>query len=258
MGHQEVLDHMFYDGLQNPYDGQMMGFFGEQTARKYGFTRADQDAYATGSVQRALAAIADGAFLAEIAPVTVRTRAGESTVAVDEEPGRCDLARIPTMRPAFAKDGTVTAATSSSISDGAASLLLMSGAEATRRKLTPLARITACTAHAHEPEWFTTAPVPAVRKVLERAGWSVADVDLFEINEAFACVTLAAIRDLGLPPDRVNVLGGACALGHPIGATGARILTTLVHALRRRGLRRGVAALCIGGGEAVATAIEVA
>ena len=258
MGHQEVLDHMFFDGLQNPYDGQMMGFFGEQTARKYGFSRAEQDAWATGSVQRALAAIAGGAFAAEIAPVTVRSRAGEATVAVDEEPGRCDLARIPAMRPAFAKDGTVTAATSSSISDGAASLVLMGAAEAARRGIAPLARIVACASHAHEPEWFTTAPVPAVRKVLEQAGWALGDVDLFEINEAFACVTMAAIRDLGAPADRVNVLGGACALGHPIGATGARIVTTLAHALRARGALRGVAALCIGGGEAVATAIEVA
>jgi acetyl-CoA C-acetyltransferase len=258
MGHQEVLDHMFYDGLQNPYDGQMMGFFGEQTARRYGFTRAEQDAYATQTVQRALAAIAAGAFATEIAPVTVRSRAGETTITVDEEPARCDLGRIATMRPAFAKDGTVTAATSSSISDGAASVLVMSGSEATRRGLKPLARIVACASHAHEPEWFTTAPVPAVRKVLELAGWSAGDVDLYEINEAFACVTMAAIRDLGLAADRVNVLGGACALGHPIGATGARIVTTLVHALRARGLKRGVAALCIGGGEAVATAVEVA
>jgi acetyl-CoA C-acetyltransferase len=258
MGHQEVLDHMFYDGLQNPYDGQMMGFFGEQTARRYGFTRAEQDAYATQTVQRALAAIAAGAFATEIAPVTVRSRAGETTITVDEEPARCDLGRIATMRPAFAKDGTVTAATSSSISDGAASVLVMAASEAERRGLRPLARIVACASHAHEPEWFTTAPVPAVRKVLDLAGWSAGDVDLFEINEAFACVTMAAIRDLGLGADRVNVLGGACALGHPIGATGARIVTTLVHALRARGLKRGVAALCIGGGEAVATAVEVA
>jgi acetyl-CoA C-acetyltransferase len=258
MGHQEVLDHMFYDGLQNPYDGQMMGFFGEQTARRYGFTRAEQDAYATQTVERALAAIAAGAFAAEIAPVTVRTRAGETAIATDEEPARCDLGRIGTMRPAFAKDGTVTAATSSSISDGAASVLVMAATEAERRGIRPLARIVACASHAHEPEWFTTAPVPAVRKVLDLAGWSAGDVDLFEINEAFACVTMAAIRDLGLGAERVNVLGGACALGHPIGATGARIVTTLVHALRARGLKRGVAALCIGGGEAVATAVEVA
>jgi acetyl-CoA C-acetyltransferase len=257
MGHQEVLDHMFYDGLQNPYDGQMMGFFGEQTARKYGFSRAEQDAFATQSVERARAALAGGAFATEIAPVTVRARSGESIVATDEEPGRCDLARIPTMRPAFAKDGTVTAATSSSISDGAASLLLMSAGEAARRDLKPLARIAGCASHAQEPEWFTTAPAPAVRKVLDQAGWQLADVDLFEINEAFACVTMAAIRELGIDAARVNVLGGACALGHPIGATGARLVTTLVHALRARGLRRGVAALCIGGGEAVATAIEV-
>jgi acetyl-CoA C-acetyltransferase len=257
MGHQEVLDHMFYDGLQNPYDGQMMGYFGEQTARRYGFSRADQDAFATRSVERARAAIESGAFTAEIAPVTIKGRNGDTTVAVDEEPARCDLARIPTMRPAFAKDGTVTAATSSSISDGAAAVLVMSGSEAARRGLQPLARIVGYVSHAHEPEWFTTAPVPAVRKLLAQVGWSVADVDLFEINEAFACVTMAAMHDLGLPADRVNVNGGACALGHPIGATGARIITTLVHALRRRGGRRGIAALCIGGGEAVATAVEL-
>jgi acetyl-CoA C-acetyltransferase len=257
MGHQEVLDHMFYDGLQNPYDGQMMGYFGEQTARRYGFSRADQDAFATTSVERARAAIEAGAFTAEIAPVTIKGRNGDTTVAIDEEPARCDLARIPTMRPAFAKDGTVTAATSSSISDGAAALLVMSGSEAARRGIQPLARIVGYVSHAHEPEWFTTAPVPAVRKLLEQVGWSVGDVDLFEINEAFACVTMAAMHDLGLPADRVNVNGGACALGHPIGATGARIITTLVHALRRRGGRRGIAALCIGGGEAVATAVEL-
>jgi acetyl-CoA C-acetyltransferase len=257
MGHQEVLDHMFYDGLQNAADGQMMGHFGEQTARRYGFTRADQDSFAINSVQRARAAIAAGAFVAEIAPVTVKNRSGETTVAVDEEPGRCDPDRIPTMRPAFAKDGTVTAATSSSISDGAASVLLMAGSEAARRGLKPLARVVGYAAHAHEPEWFTTAPGPAIRKLLDQVGWSVGDVDLLEVNEAFACVTMAAIRDLDLPADRVNVLGGACALGHPIGATGTRIITTLVHALRSRGGRRGIAALCIGGGEAVATAIEV-
>jgi acetyl-CoA C-acetyltransferase len=257
MGHQEVLDHMFYDGLQDAYDGQMMGHFGEQTARKYGFSRDDQDAFAITSVQRARAAIAAGAFTAEIAPVTVKSRSGETTIAVDEEPARCDPARIPTMRPAFAKDGTVTAATSSSIADGGASLVLMAGDEAERRGIKPLARIVGYAAHAQEPQWFTTAPGPAVRKLLGQVGWSVADVDLFEINEAFACVAMAAIRDLDLPADRVNVLGGACALGHPIGATGARLLVTLVHALRNRGGRRGIAALCIGGGEAVATAIEV-
>ncbi len=257
MGHQEVLDHMFYDGLQNPYDGQMMGYFGEATARRYGFSRADQDNFAIESVQRALAAGRNGHFLDEIVAVSVKTRAGETVVAEDEEPGRCDVKRIPTMRPAFAKDGTVTAATSSSISDGAAALLLMSASEAARRGLKPLARIVGQISHAQEPEWFTTAPTPAVQKVLAASGWQLADVDLFEINEAFACVTLAAMRDLGVPHERVNVHGGACALGHPIGATGARLLVTLIHALQQRGLKRGVASACIGGGEAIATAIEL-
>lgn len=257
MGHQEVLDHMFYDGLQNPYDGQMMGIFAEATAKAYGFSRAEQDEFAIESVRRALAATSAGIFAAEIAPVTVSSRKGESLISTDEEPGRCDPQRIPTMRPAFAKDGTVTAATSSSISDGAASLLLMSAAEAKRRGLTPLARIIGQASHAQEPAWFTTAPGPAVKKLLAAINWKVADVDLFEINEAFACVTLAAMRDLGIPHDRVNVHGGACALGHPIGATGARIITTLINALKTRGGKRGIATACIGGGEAIATAIEV-
>ncbi len=257
MGHQEVLDHMFYDGLQNPYDGQMMGIFGEATAKTYGFSRSEQDEFAIESVQRALAATSAGIFAAEIAPVAVSSRKGESIISADEEPGRCDLQRIPTMRPAFAKDGTVTAATSSSISDGAASLLLMSAAEAKRRGLKPLARIIGQASHAQEPAWFTTAPGPAVNKLLTAANWKVADVDLFEINEAFACVTLAAMRDLGIPHERVNVHGGACALGHPIGATGARIIATLINALKTRGGKRGIATACIGGGEAIATAIEV-
>ncbi|MBM4221097.1 MAG: thiolase family protein [Gammaproteobacteria bacterium] len=257
MGHQEVLDHMFYDGLQNPYDGQMMGIFGETTAKTYGFSRTEQDEFAIESVQRAVTAVGAGSFAAEIAPVTVRDRKGESIVADDEEPGRCDLKRIPTMRPAFAKDGTVTAATSSSISDGAASLLLMNEAEAKRRGLKPLARIVGQSSHAQEPAWFTTAPGPAMKKLLAAINWKVADVDLFEINEAFACVTLGAMRDLGIAHARVNVHGGACALGHPIGATGARIIVTLIHALKARGGRRGIATACIGGGEAVATAIEL-
>ena len=235
MGHQEVLDHMFYDGLQNPYDGQMMGIFGDATAKTYGFSRTEQDEFAIESVQRALATAAAGTFAAELAPVTVKDRKGETLITSDEEPGRCDLKRIPTMRPAFAKDGTVTAATSSSISDGAASLLLMSEAEAQRRGLKPLARIIGQASHAQDPAWFTTAPGPAMQKLLARINWKVADVDLFEINEAFACVTLAAMRDLDIRHDRVNVHGGACALGHPI----------------------GIATACIGGGEAIATAIEV-
>jgi acetyl-CoA C-acetyltransferase len=257
MGHQEVLDHMFQDGLQNAYDGQMMGHFGDATASRYGFSRADQDAFAVESVGRARAAASSGAFAAELVPVTVKTRAGETQVVEDEEPGRCDLARIPTMRPAFSKDGTVTAATSSSISDGAASLLLMTASEAKRRGISPLARIVALANHAQEPEWFTTAPGPTVQKLLATTGWQAPQVDLFEINEAFACVAMAAMRDVGIAHERINVNGGACALGHPIGATGARILVTLVHALRRRNVRRGIAAACIGGGEAIGTAIEV-
>jgi acetyl-CoA C-acetyltransferase len=256
MGHQEVLDHMFCDGLQDPYGGNMMGHFAEQTAKRYGFTREDQDAFALQSVTRARAACEAGHFRAEIVPVTARSRGAETVVGEDEEPFRADPARIAKMKPAFAKDGTVTAASSSSISDGAAALLIMSESDADRRGIRPLARIAGLAGHAHEPEWFTTAPTPAIRKVLERTGWRAADVDLYEINEAFACVTMGATRELGLDPARVNVNGGACALGHPIGATGARLIVSLVHALRRRGQKRGVAALCIGGGEALALAIE--
>jgi acetyl-CoA C-acetyltransferase len=255
MGHQQVLDHMFYDGLQNPYDGNMMGHFAELTAQKYGFTRAAQDEFSISSVRRALAAI-DGAFEAEITPVTVKTRRGEQLVSHDEEPGRCEIDKIPTMRPAFSKDGTVTAASSSSISDGAAALVLMTASEAHRRGLEPLARIVGHGGFAHAPEWFTTAPVSAIRHLLDRVGWQADQVDLYEINEAFAVVAMAAIHDLDLDRHRVNVNGGACALGHPIGATGARLIVTLAHALRARGLRRGVASLCIGGGEATAVAIE--
>lgn len=256
MGHQEVLDHMFCDGLQNPYDGNMMGFFAEATARKYGFSRNDQDSFTTASVTRAMNAIRDGAFTAEITPVTVTNRRKETLVEQDEEPARCDLSAISTLRPAFATDGTVTAASSSSISDGAASLILMTEADALRRGLQPLARIVAHARHAHEPEWFTTAPVGAIKALLHKAGWSASEVDIYEINEAFACVTMAAMHDLHLDHDKVNVNGGACALGHPIGASGARIIVTLLHALRNRGGVKGVASLCIGGGEAVAIAIE--
>jgi acetyl-CoA C-acetyltransferase len=256
MGHQEVLDHMFYDGLQNPYDGRMMGYFAEETAKAYHFSRDEQDEFAVESVRRALTASENGAFSAELAPVTVRNRKGETTVVRDEEPFRCDIERIPTMRPAFAKGGTVTAASSSSIADGASSLLLMSEREADRRGIRPLARIVGQAQHSHEPEWFTTAPVTAIRSLLERIAWSSDDVDLYEINEAFACVTMAAMRDIGIPHDKVNVNGGACALGHPIGATGARVITTLIHGLHNRDARRGLAAVCIGGGEAVAVAVE--
>jgi len=258
MGHGEILDHMFFDGLQNPYDGQMMGAFGEQCVTKYGFTREQQDAFSIASVERANSAIASGAFAAEITAVVATTRKGEVTVDTDEEPGRCDIARIPTMRAAFAKDGTITAASSSSISDGAAALVLMRASEAERRGVTPLATLVGHTGFAHEPEWFTTAPVGALDALHGKLGWRVDDVDLYEINEAFACVTMAAMHDVGIPHEKVNVNGGACALGHPIGATGARLLVTLVHALRARGLRRGIASQCIGGGEATAIAIEVA
>ncbi|HTW38156.1 MAG TPA: thiolase family protein [Steroidobacteraceae bacterium] len=256
MGHAEVLDHMFFDGLQSPFDGELMGHFAEATARKYGFTRAAQDAFATESVRRALQAIESGTFEAETTPVTVKTRKGEVVVRQDETPSTCDVSKIPSLKPAFAKDGTVTAASSSSISDGAAALVLARHSVAQRRGLRPLARIAAYASHAQEPAWFTTAPAGAIRKVLATLGWAARDVDLYEINEAFAVVTLAALRDLDLDPARVNVTGGACALGHPIGATGARLAVTLLHALERRKARRGIAALCIGGGEAVALAVE--
>jgi acetyl-CoA C-acetyltransferase len=257
MGHGEILDHMFYDGLQSPWDGKAMGCFADATAEKYGFTREEQDAFAAESVRRAQRAVRDGDFVAEIAPVLVKTRKGEQTIAQDETPFTLDIDKIPGLKPAFAKNGTVTAASSSSISDGAAAIVIASASFAASRGVAPLARVVASASHAQAPEWFTTAPAPAIRKALERAGWKVSDVDLFEINEAFACVTMAAIRDLGLDHARVNVNGGACALGHPIGATGARLITTLVHALRKRGLRRGVASQCIGGGEATAIAIEI-
>jgi len=256
MGHGEVLDHMFTDGLQSPWDGQMMGAFAENTATRYGFTRAAQDEFATLSVQRSLAAIENGAFGAELTPVTVKARKGETRIERDETPFNCDIAKISQLKPAFRKDGTVTAASSSSIADGAAAVLLATQALATSRALKPLARIVAQASHAQEPEWFTTAPVGAIRKVLARAGWSAHDVDLFEVNEAFAAVAMAAAHDIGIPADKLNVNGGACALGHPIGATGARIIATLAHALVARNLKRGVAALCIGGGEATAIAIE--
>ncbi len=256
MGHTQSLDHMFYDGLQNPYDGQMMGHFAEQCASRYEFSREEQDAFSQASVERAMAAMDSGAFAAEIAPVTVKSRKGEVEIAGDEEPPRCDIGKMASLRPAFARDGTVTAASSSKISDGAAALLLMRASEAERRQLKPLARIVAHAVHAHEPEWFTTAPVGAMQKVLDKAGWSATDVDLYEINEAFATVTMAAMKDLDLDHAKVNVNGGACALGHPIGASGARILVTLIHALRNRGGTRGVASLCIGGGEATAVALE--
>ena len=256
MGHGEIIDHMMKDGLQSPFDGKAMGCFADATASRYNFSRAQQDAFATESVRRATQALQAGEFDVEVTPVTVKSRKGETVIARDETPGTCDVSKIASMKPAFTKDGTVTAASSSSISDGAAALIVMSAQTAAERGLKPLARILAYSSHAHEPEWFTTAPVGAIRKVLTQLNWKPHDADLYEINEAFAVVTMAAMRDIDIDPARVNVNGGACALGHPIGATGARILTTLIHTLRRRGGRRGIASLCIGGGEAVALAVE--
>jgi len=256
MGHSEILDHMFYDGLQSPFDGQLMGCFAEATSGKYGFTREQQDVFAAESVRRALAALETGVFTRETAPVTVKGRKGDTVVEKDETPYTCSIEKIPTLRPAFAKDGTVTAASSSSISDGAAALVLASGAAIERHGMTPLARVLGATSFAQAPEWFTTAPVGAIRSLLERVDWNAQDVDLYEVNEAFACVAMAAMHDIGIGHEKLNVNGGACALGHPVGATGARIITTLVHALHARGGRRGIAALCIGGGEATAFAVE--
>ncbi|HQX91088.1 MAG TPA: acetyl-CoA C-acyltransferase [Thermomonas sp.] len=257
-GSAEMLDHMAWDGLTNPYDGKAMGVFGDAACAKYGFDRATVDAFSAESARRAQAAQAAGAFDAEITPVTVKTRKGEAVIAKDEEPGKIDLNKIPELRAAFGKDGVLTAASSSKISDGAAALVVMSAEAAAAAGATPLARIKAHATHAQAPEWFTTAPVAAVQNVLTKAGWSVADVDLFEINEAFACVAMAPMSDLGIPHDKLNVNGGALALGHPIGCSGARLLVTLIHALQARGGKRGVASLCIGGGEATAMAIELA
>jgi acetyl-CoA C-acetyltransferase len=257
MGHQEVLDHMFFDGLQSPWDGELMGCFAETTAGRYEFTREAQDAFARESATRAQAAVAGGAFAAEVVPVTTKTRKGEALIERDETPGAIDIAKIPSLKPAFKKDGTVTAASSASISDGAAAVVLARESLAKERGLKPLARILGYTSFAREPEWFTLAPVGAIQKLLKRLDLQASGIDLFEINEAFAVVAMAAIKDLGLDHAKVNVNGGACALGHPIGATGARILTTLIHALRNRGKKRGIASLCIGGGEATAIAVEL-
>jgi acetyl-CoA C-acetyltransferase len=257
MGHQEVLDHMFYDGLQSPWDGQLMGWFAEATAARFEFTRQAQDDFARESVRRALAAVHGGGFSAEITPVPVATRKGEVLVDQDETPSTLDVSKIAGLKPAFKKDGTVTAASSASISDGAAGLVLTRESTAIAAGLTPLARIVGYSSFAREPAWFTLAPIGAIQKLLSQVHWTASDVDLYEVNEAFAVVTMMAIRDLELDPQRVNVNGGACALGHPIGATGARILTTLIHALRQRGKQRGVASLCIGGGEATAIAVEL-
>jgi acetyl-CoA C-acetyltransferase len=256
-GHFKALDHMAFDGLENAYDGKSMGIFADATAAKYGFTREDQDAFATESVKRAQAAVANGSFKAEIAGITVKGKAGDVVLDTDEPPGQCRPEKIPSLRPAFNKDGTVTAATSSSISDGAAALILMKESDAKAKGLTPLARIVGHASNAHEPEWFTTAPVGAIDKLHKKLGWGPENVDLYEINEAFAVVTMAAMKDLNLPHAKVNVNGGACALGHPIGASGARLIVTLLHALKARGGKRGIASLCIGGGEATALAVEL-
>ena len=258
IGHDRIFDHMMLDGLEDAYEpGRSMGTFGEDCAAKYSFTRAEQDAFATASVQRAKAATETGAFAAEIAPVTVKGRSGETVITIDEGPGKVKLDKIPTLKPAFKKDGTITAASSSSINDGAAALVMMTAATAARLGIKPLARIVSHAVHAQEPEWFATAPVGATQKALAKAGWSVADVDLWEVNEAFAVVPMALMKELTLSHEIVNVNGGACALGHPIGASGARIMVTLIHALKARGLKKGLATLCIGGGEATAVALEL-
>ena len=255
-GNFQSVDHMSWDGLTNPYDGQPMGVFAESTVAKFGFTREQQDAYAIESVNRARAATESGAFGAEIVSVKVPGRKGEVEFSTDEQPARSDTSKVPTLKPAFKKDGTVTAASSSSISDGAAATVLLSADEASRRGLAPLARIVGHATFSQAPEWFTTAPIGAVRKLMDQIGWKVEDVDLFEVNEAFAVVAMAPIHELGIPHSKINVNGGACALGHPIGASGARVVVTLVHALRARGGKRGIASLCIGGGEATAIAVE--
>jgi len=256
LGHGELLDHMYTDGLQDAYSGGLMGVFAEQCAGKYSFTREQQDAYAVESLNRAIAAIAAGKFKSEIAPVKVKTRTGEQMVDTDEQPGNARVDKIPGLKPAFKKDGTVTAANASSISDGAAALVLMRRSEAERRGLRPLAVVRGYTQFAQEPEWFTTAPVGALKRLFAQVGWTPAEVDLYEINEAFAVVAMAAMRELDLPHTKVNVHGGACALGHPLGASGARIIVTLLAALQTYGLKKGVASLCIGGGEATAIAVE--
>jgi acetyl-CoA C-acetyltransferase len=258
LGHGKMLDHMFLDGLEDAFDkGTLMGVFAERTAKKYGFSREAQDKFAIRSLTRAKKAIEDGSFDAEVTPVTYKNRQGEVTVEQDEQPLKANLDKIPKLRPAFDKDGTVTAANSSSISDGAAALVMMCESTAKKRGLKPIARFLGHSSFAQEPAWFTTAPVSAIKKLLETLGWKADDVDLYEINEAFAVVTMAAMKDLHLPSEKVNVHGGACALGHPVGASGTRIMVTLISALQKYGKTRGVASLCIGGGEATAMAVEV-
>jgi len=258
MGHQEVKDHMFLDGLEDAYEHRLMGSYGDEAARAYQLTREMQDAYAVESLSRAKRAVGDGSFTAEIAPVTLKTKAGDAVISADEQPAKADPKKIPNLKPAFAKDGTVTAATAASISDGAAALVIASAAEADKRGAKPIARLVGQASYAGKPGLFTSAPVFAIQRLFEKTGWSAKDVDLFEINEAFANVAMIAMKEHGLPHDIVNVNGGACALGHPIGASGARIVVTLIHALQARGLKRGVASLCIGGGEATAVAVELA
>jgi acetyl-CoA C-acetyltransferase len=258
MGHGQVIDHMFYDGLEDAYDkGRLMGTFAEDCAQKYAFTRTQQDDFAIASLTRAQKANKEGWFAWELTPIAIKAGKEEKFVEIDEQPFKANLEKIPTLKPAFRKDGTVTAANSSSISDGAAALVLMRRSTAEKRGLAPLAVVVGQSTHAQEPGWFTTAPVGAIRKLMEQTSWTPGKVDLFEINEAFAVVTMAAMKEHGLPHDKVNVHGGACALGHPIGASGARIVVTLIGALRKYGLKRGVASLCIGGGEATAMAIEL-
>jgi acetyl-CoA C-acetyltransferase len=259
MGHDRIFDHMMLDGLEDAYQpGRSMGTFGEDCAAKYNFSREEQDAFAMASVQRAQHATKDGLFKAEITPVTVKTRAGETVVAIDEGPGKIKVDKIPSLKPAFKKDGgTITAASSSSINDGAAALVMMTESHARKIGAKPIARLLAHATHAQQPEWFSTAPVGAVNKLFAKTGWSAKDVDLWEVNEAFAVVPMALMKELGVSHDIVNVHGGACALGHPIGASGARIMVTLIHALQQRGKKRGVATLCIGGGEGTAVAIEL-
>jgi acetyl-CoA C-acetyltransferase len=259
MGHAQVIDHMFYDGLEDAYDkGRLMGSFAEDCASKYSFSRESQDQFAIASLKRAQKANTEGWFAWETTPIAIKVGKDEKFIETDEQPFKANLEKIPTLKPAFRKDGTVTAANSSSISDGAAALVLMRRSTAEKRGLAPLATLVGHSTHAQEPGWFTTAPVAAIRKLLEKTNWTASQVDLYEINEAFAVVTMAAMREHGLPHDKVNVHGGACALGHPIGASGARIVVTLIGALRKYGLKRGVASLCIGGGEATALAVELA
>jgi acetyl-CoA C-acetyltransferase len=259
MGHQQVIDHMFFDGLEDAYDkGKLMGVFAEDCAAKYTFTREEQDKFAIASLERAQAANRNGAFAWETTPIAIKTGKAERFMEQDEQPFKANFEKIPTLKPAFRKDGTVTAANSSSISDGAAALVMMRRSTAEKLGLKPLAVVVAHSTHSHEPQWFTTAPVGAIKKLYEATGWSASKVDLYEINEAFAVVTMAAMKEHGLPHDKVNIHGGACALGHPIGASGARILVTLIGALKKTGGKRGVASLCIGGGEATAMAIELA